>query len=267
MKKTFVRLLLLAVCVAVSTVSVMAYPGNKPTGKTATQTVSVGNYDKLSVSIVDVDVSIGPATGQVSVTAPEYIMQDVIVRTTHAGTLEIKIKNTRSNSTLDGKVKIAITVPYLKEIEASIGAEVKVDAPMTVSGKCSYEASTGALLDVKEISTSGKCDLESSTGAELKVRTIKASELYCEAETGASIRVRTVDVRNLECTAETGASITLDAGIAEKVEFEAETAGVIKASGVKAAIGEAEATLGGDICCKITKATVKASLGGSVKNN
>lgn len=266
MNKTIIPFMLLAVCVAVSAMSVMAWPGAKSMGKTVTRTVSVGNFDELSASVADVDVTIGSSTGRVLVTAPEYIMQDVLVRT-RSGKLEIEIKDTRSNRGLDGKVKVAVTVPYLKEIEASVGSEVKVNAPMAVSGKCSYEVSTGASLTLQGLSTPGKCDLESNTGAELTAKSIKASELDCEATTGASLRIGAVDVSKLECTAETGGSMSLDSGRAVKAEYEAETAGTINASGVRADTGKAEAATGGDIRCKISKATVAGTLGGSVKNN
>ncbi len=270
MKKFFLPLGLLAICIAASVVSIAAYAGNKkvePSTNLTTRQFNVGSFNELSSSIVDVHVTVGPATGIAVLEAPDNLINRIKV-TTSNGELKVRFDDDlqfRSRDRL--KCTLRVTVPYLSEIDAETASSVTVSGPMTVKGRASYDAETAASIRFDRLTVEGSCDFSAETAAKINADSIFVSDKASfSSETASSIKVAYIETATLGADAETASSVVFTAGKADMVRFDAETAGSVKAEGVAAKSGKATAETGGSVKCRVETLTSQSETGGSVKN-
>ncbi len=123
---------------------------------------TVGSFSGIDVSnAIDVEVKIGAVT-VVEVEADDNVIEH-IVTSVSGGVLKIRIENLHSIN--NAHLKVYITTPVLKSIDAGASADVKVMDVINGDGKLSFSASSSA-------------DIEAE---------VDAPEVYAEASSSGSI--------------------------------------------------------------------------------
>lgn len=272
MKKYILPLVALAICISASVVCIAAYTGSKvalkPSDKLISKTYSAHNISKIETEFVDVDITVGEANGDFTITAPDNIMPYIEVEI-DGGKLELSL----SKKAVDGKKdnrfninsKVLITLPTLKKVSTSLGAKVKVNGTL-VADYLDIEAETSGTFIADKIVSSDKIEIESETAASVKVDTLKAGVFKGECNTAAKINIGNVSANYINIESNTAASIKIKNGSSDIANYDANTAGSIDARGVIVNNGKADASTGGSIKCSINNPIISKDTGGSVKN-
>lgn len=180
-------------------------------GKIINEKRTVDNFDGISVAGgFEVEVKIGSPVS-VEVEADDNIMKYIKTRTS-GSTLKIETEDMHNFS--DVHMKIYITTPSLKMINASASAEVTVQNVITSTDKLSFRASSGA--DIKAAVDAPNVETDVSSGASIDLKG-KTKSYTAEASSGSDIRswdllseTATVNVSS-GATAKVHASISLNA--------------------------------------------------------
>lgn len=272
MKKYIIPLIALAICISASVVCIAAYSGSKcnikPSDILISKTFQAHNITKIETEFVDVDVTVGESTGEFTITAPDNIMQYIEVEI-DGDELELsvskKIVDGRKNNRFNINSKVLITLPTLKKVSASLGAEVNVSGTL-IANYLDIEAETNGAVIANEIVSSDKIEIESETAASVKIDTLKAGIFKGECNTAAGITIGNVTANYINIESNTAAAIKLKSGSSDIANYDANTAGSIDASDVIANRGNAKASTGGSIKCHINTPIISKDTGGSIKN-
>lgn len=245
MKKLSVKHAIISLALITSLWSCASYNSSDSEGDSK-NTIEIGDFTEIETAGVDVDLKVGPDAGKVLISGPEELTEHLVVKLS-GHTLEIKYDKSIGRQPKD-RAKVTVTTSQISDIEASIGAKVKVFGTLDSDKSVELEAMTGASILVDGISTTKECELTATTGATIKIETLNAETLEITATTGALADVATGSARLAELTASTGATISC--------------------AGVTAATGSANANTAASISCNIKNLRDQnAGTGGSIKNN
>lgn len=221
-----------------------------------TKQLKVNSFDAIEAECVDVFVTVGPATGSLSVTASPEVMEKFSARVNN-GTLKLTALKNGSNNSFNNFFKknkrpvVRITVPTLREIDAELSSKIIVDQPfavnnlevscetsssvklagITATGEVELKAETSSTVNVASLS-SATVEADSETSSTISIGSLKASAAELNAETASSIKIDTVNVDRLEADAETASSIKAVGGTVKYGRFSAETASTVNFEGV-----------------------------------
>lgn len=142
-------------------------------------------------------------------------------------------------------VVVTVTGYTLYGYEASSGASIRVGAPLKLDRKLSFEASSGANIQVDRV---------------------QAPKFKVEASSGGEVKLYNVLTDLMEADASSGASITLS-GRTQRAKFEASSGATLKAERLSAQHAEAEASSGGEVMCNAATLVVDDdTTNGTVRN-
>ena len=142
-------------------------------------------------------------------------------------------------------VVVTVTGYTLYGYEASSGASIRVGAPLKLDRKLSFEA---------------------SSGADIQVDRVQAPKFKVEASSGGEVKLYNVLTDLMEADASSGASITLS-GRTQRAKFEASSGATVKAERLSAQHAEAEASSGGEVMCNAATLVVDDdTTSGTVRN-
>lgn len=164
-------------------------------------------------------------------------------------TLKISPKRDRFGNRNGSQIKgviVTVSAPMVNEIDASAGASVRCDVPISISSrKMEFDVSSGASISFASIDCS-RIELDASSGAEINIKKLKANKAELDVSSGAGISVNNVSTASIDCDASSGGSIKV-AGISTKGSFSASSGGSIKASGLTVRNSKVDKSIGGSI--------------------
>ncbi|MEO7307979.1 MAG: head GIN domain-containing protein [Ferruginibacter sp.] len=176
-------------------------------GKLITQTRPAGNFDGINVSgDFEVEVKIGTGTSVV-IEADDNIMK-YIETTTAGSTLKIYTEGLHNYS--DVHMKVYITTPSLKKINASSSADVMVEQPLVSTDKLVFKASSGS--EIKTEVDAPEVSADASSGATISLHG-KTRSYYAESSSGADIKSWDLLSENTTVSVSSGASAKVHASI------------------------------------------------------
>ena len=239
-----------------------------------TKQLSVGSFDAVKAECVDLQVTVGAATGTLSVTATPEVLEHFSARVS-GNILKITCLRNGSDNFLkkffknNKKPVVKITVPALREIDAQLSATVVVDNVLTVSD-IEVSCETSSLVKLAGITATGAVELKSETSstisvddlsartleadcetsATIAIGTLKASVADLQTETASVLKINAIDVDKLEADAETASTIRALAGTVKYGEFSAETASQVNFESVSIAGGSSESNTAGKVKAK-----------------
>ncbi len=238
-----------------------------PSGTNTTRTVGVRAFDAIEASRVKVVYTPGPATGTVTVTAPDNLMQYVVIEVDD-GTLECGISNrVQLIGSNDTCVTVTVTASAANDFKAVANGMIEVNGDLTVN-ELEASASTNGSVVLGNVTAHDDADLEVTTNGVVKILNLVTGSADISATTNATVSVNEVRAEEIDADATTNGRINISGGTVSEVEYVAATGGNIDASAVTAGTGSATATTGGSIDCKIRRAvSISSNTGGSVNNN
>lgn len=230
---------------------------------TVTRRFKVGNFDKLEVSVFNVEVRIGQPTGEVEVTVSEKYADNVDIevsgRTLNIGFDGIAIKN-------NYVAKAVVTAPVLCGIEGEAAAAISLSGPIRTD-RVEIDLSSAASLTAPAIIASESVSIDMSSAASANITKIETPSLESETASASKLTIGTLSAENTEFDASSASSVTINGGKTVKAEFDASSSAKINASALLAATGSADASSGASIRCNIAKPKyIDRSSGASIKN-
>ncbi len=237
-----------------------------PSSNNVTRTVQVSGFNEIEASRVNVEYTPGAATGTVTITAPENVMDYVVVQ---------KDGNTLECSIMDGVeiisgasrcVTIAVTAPSVDEFEATLSAKIDIKGDIDVR-EFNAECSTSGMVVARNIRAGSRFDVDASTSGVITVRTVEAPEINAEASTSASVTIARAVTRSMELETTTSSTITVVEGTADYAEYNASTGASINAAGVAVRRGGVSVSTGGSVQSAITNLVMSDNTtGGNITN-
>lgn len=249
--------------------------------------ISIRTFNKIDVSLGNVNVTVGQPTGSLKISAPDNLMQYIEI-SSQGSTLKICRKdNVNIHFAHHSKpVTITVSTPLLTEIDASLSAHVNVtgqnsadeiDLDATTSASITFEnivsesldaeASTSGSIKIANAMINGNADIEVSTSGSVTIENANISgKTDIESSTSGNTKIAMLKTDRLKADASTSSSVKA-AGTARKVNLTGSTSGSISCGDLKAETGDASASTGGHVSCNIkSPGEISSSLGGSVKN-
>lgn len=261
MKKIIASLLAVTV---LSLCSAAARSGRiTPSSKIITKTVSVGNFNEIDASMVNVVYNVGRATGKVSVSAPDNVMPYVTV-VTDGDELECKI---RSGVQFKGKpnVTVTVTAPAVRSFSAELSSAIKVNGAVSVS-TLGVDAETSASIRFQnDVNVTGKAEIDAETSASVVFGNLKADRAEIDSETSASVKVESINTAFLSADAETSGSISVKGGKVTTGKYSADTSGSVRIEALTRN-ADCSADTAGSVKCDAESMTKSTDTGGSVRN-
>lgn len=221
--------------------------------KVVSKTIPIQQFDQLDVA-TGIDVTYTPgATRDMKVTAPACLMERLEVKQ-NGGELKLILKSRkhkdasfsdllRKLKSEDG-VKVQISSPSLKEIDASSGASVKAASLPNVY-ELEISASSGSEIEIGSLEA-GKFEADASSGAVIKVKAARVNDMDADASSGAEIKITGIKAVKIDADASSGAEIEL-VGEAQDVDFEASSGASLNARDLKAETASVGASSGGSL--------------------
>lgn len=159
-----------------------------PSNKLVTKTVSVSSFDELDAGWAHVIVNIGPATGNAKITAPDNLIDELILDNSGS---ELTIKYPRNiNIKGDFRTTVELTVPSLKEIDARLSSKVEVRGNLETAGDLDLTARTSATILLGKASAGEECELDATTSSKISVQELKAgAKTDIKTTTSASVKI------------------------------------------------------------------------------
>lgn len=184
------------------------------------------------------------ATSSVVMSAPRDIADYIDVDVKNSSLFCTVGKEYQINTGLD-RVEVKVSSPLVKSLGASTGASIKID-----------------LLDLKD----NKLNVYASTAGSVAINSLKCGGLDCDVSTAGNATIIGIKCFGMiDASASTGAETNFE-GTAAKIDFGASTGATINASELVAETGEASASTGADILCRVHNLNSSSSTGGSVHN-
>lgn len=171
---------------------------------------SVDEFSGITVGgSFEVEVKVG-ATQQVEVEADDNIIK--YVKTTVSGnTLRIRLEGGHSYNNVH--LKVYVTTPGLKKIDASASAEVKVLDVLKNDGKISFDANSSA--DIEAEVDAPAVDAEASSSGTIKLSG-KTKDYTARASSSGDIKSFELLTENADVDANSSGSIDLHASVTLK---------------------------------------------------
>lgn len=237
-----------------------------PSSNTASRTENIGSFSSIEASRVKVIYTVGEATGRAEISAPENLMQYVIVRV-NDGKLKVKLDNDVELRNFNSdRITITVSGPAVEEIDAKLSATVEVNGKLDVR-EFSAETSTSGSIVLGDVKTRRDCTFESSTSGSVSARNVQCGDkAEFDASTSGTVSVTNLTAQTIEAEASTSGTVSINGGSANSADYEAQTSGTISAAALTAARGKASASTSGTVDCRITNATIHNSTGGQVTN-
>jgi hypothetical protein len=236
MKKLFITLLLIIGAVSFSTAQKVINDANAMKRE-------VGSFHGIHVATgIELWLTEGN-TEEVAVSASKEEFRDRIVTKVENGILKIQYETKTGSINKrreDKNLKAYVSYKRLDKIEASTGAEIKVNGVLT-SSSLELRATTGAIFD-------GVVDIKSlivdqSTGSKIDM-TGKAETLKVEGSTGSKFTAEEMVTNSCSVSVSTGAKVSVTAE--KELQAKASTGGIIKYKG-NASIKEIKTNTGGAV--------------------
>jgi len=176
-------------------------------GNIISETRSVSDFDGISVAgDFEVEVKTGPAS--VVVEADDNIMK-YIETTVSANTLKIRTEDLHNYSNVH--MKVFVTVPALKKINAAASAEVQVKDVLANSSRLTFKASSGSGITARVDAPAVESDASSGATINLSGRT---KSYTTEASSGSSINSADLLSENTTVKASSGSTARVHASVA-----------------------------------------------------
>jgi hypothetical protein len=197
-------------------------------GNVISEKRNVGSFSGISVSnAIDVEVKIG-TTASVEVEADDNIIEHIVTNVS-GGVLKIGIENL--HSIRNTHIKVYITNPVLKSVNANSSAEVKVLDVIKDDGKLSFHASSSADIEAEVDAPEVEAEASSSGSVSLSGQTknYKAEVSSSGDIKSAGLLSENTDVSaNSSGSAEVHASITLNADASSSGSIDYHGAATVK---------------------------------------
>jgi hypothetical protein len=178
-------------------------PSIKGNGNVVEQTRSTGDFSKIDASRgMNIYISQGE-TFKVVVKADENLLE-AIETETEGDVLIVRATQNIRNAT---SKKVFITVPDLKEIEASSGCNIYSETKLVFK---ELEVSTSSGCNVKLEINSDKTDFSASSGSNLNIKGT-ANSFKAKASSGSNIKAEELTANKCEAKASSGANIWITA--------------------------------------------------------
>ena len=195
-------------------------------GNIVTETRQAANFTGINVSNgFEVEVKIGPAA-EVRIEADDNIMSHIKTEVS-GNTLTIRIEDNHGIN--DAHLKAYITLPVLSSINASGGANVKVQDVVKGNGKLNFNTSGGAEIEAEV--EAPEVEAEASGGSTVKLSG-KTKNYRAEASGGAGVNSSDLLSETTDATASSGAHTNVYASVSLKAE--ASSGGSVNYSGAGA---------------------------------
>jgi len=180
-------------------------------GNIITEKRTVGSFSGISVNnSIDVEVKIGPVAA-IEVEADDNIIEH-IVTSVSGGILKIRIENLHNIN--NSHLKVYITTPVLKSVDAGASADVKVLDVIKDDNKVSFHASSSAGIEAEVDAPEVEAEASSSGSVTLSGLT---KNYKAEVSSSGDIRSARLLSENTQVSANSSgsadvyASVTLDA--------------------------------------------------------
>lgn len=254
MKKLLSLSLLALICCAAA----FAAPG------TVSRTVSVGAFDRLDVSVFNVEVRVGTPTGKVEIEVSEKYADKVRVGVTGR---KLSIGFAPMTSFKGNSVaRAVVTVSSLREIEGSSAAKISVNGPIRTD-ELEIDLSSAASLTIPSVIASKELEIDLSSGSSANIVKATTDGFDADIQSAANLTIGTLNARSADFDSSSASRITVSAGTADTVDFDASSASEIKAEGLKAKRGSADASSAARISCSIANpGSIHKSSGATVTN-
>lgn len=209
-----------------------------------TRNITVSNISEIECARGVTVVYTQGASSSVSVSAPKDIADYIWVEAKGSSLYCTVDKEYQITKGLN-RVVVNVVSPKIKSFDASTSATIKIGDLDLGDNELKIDATTAATVVIASVKCGGiDCDVSTAGRASL-------SGINCSG---------TVDV-----AASTGARAQCE-GVTDKVDFRASTGATIKALNLVAEKGEASASTGADISCRVQYLNQSSSTGGSVSN-
>lgn len=197
-------------------------------GNIITEKRTVGSFSGIDVSnAIDVEVKIGPVT-VVEVEADDNVIKH-IVTSISGGILKIRIENLHSIN--NAHLKVYITTPVLKSIDAGASADVKVMDVINGDGKLSFSASSSADIEAEVDAPEVNAEASSSGSITLSGRTKNYKAEVSSSGDIKSARLLSENTNvsaNSSGSAEVYASVSLNAEASSSGSIDYHGAAIVK---------------------------------------
>jgi hypothetical protein len=204
-------------------------------GNIVTETRKVDSFDAISVGgSFDVEVKMGDAVS-VTVEADDNIMKYIETRVSGSA---LKIQTEGLHSYSDVHMKVYLTVPSLRGINASGSAEVIADNILTSSSKLTFKASSSSTIKAEVDAPEIETDANSSATITLSGKT---KNHKTEASSSADIKTFGLLSENTKANVSSSASIEVHASV--RLDAHASSSGSIDYKGA-AAVSKSESSSG-----------------------
>ncbi len=161
----------------------------------------VSDFSEISASnSFDVEVNIGPVT-LVTVEADDNIMPYIV---TEVSGDKLRIKTENLHSISNAHLKVFVTTPELKKINASSAASVKVLDLIKDDGRLHFDASSSGSIEAVVNADAVKAETSSAGTITLSGR---AKEYRASASSGSSIKSSELLAVNADVSVSSGANI------------------------------------------------------------
>lgn len=234
----------------------------KPNNDFVARQLTLGDFDEIETAGINVVYSVG-TPGTATLKAPSNIIEYIVAKNDN-GTLKLYFDDVKFNKT--PSATLTVSSRGIKEVTATIGANVKVTTPLSIDDEVELRATTGAAIDMKYLSCE-KAEIGITTSAKVNIENLVCEgKLDFGATTGSSITVDKAMATRLKAGATTGASIAVAAGFVGKVDLDATTSGSVKVAATITG-GEASATTAATIRTHVDMLNeMTSTTGGKVKN-
>ncbi|MGC4101905.1 head GIN domain-containing protein [Ferruginibacter sp.] len=192
-------------------------------GNIITEKRTAGSFSGLTASN-DINVEVkGGAETLVEVQADDNIMQYVETHVS-GGTLHVGLKENVNLS--NASIKVTVTVPGLKRLEANSSASIKLTDVLKNDGMIKMDASSSGDIEGEVDAPSVSVDVNSGSRVKLSGKT---RDLKVDASSGSSADVHDLLCESADVDASSGASASVQASVSLKAD--ASSGGTIRYTG------------------------------------
>ena len=230
-----------------------------------TRSVNLTNFSAIDASH-GIQVTYTPGKlSPASVTAPDYVY-DYLKISVSKGTLKLGIDNKffEHHNAFAGKVTISVSAPEVNDFEASSGSSINVAGALRVSGKCSFDISSGASVNCAHQLTAQKIDIEVSSGASMKAAKFDCHELEVDLSSGASATLAGIAADEVDAEASSGSSMKLE-GKTKLFKADTSSGASIHAGNLSAVKGNLEASSGSSIEHNTSDAVIQTDKSSTIR--
>jgi hypothetical protein len=176
-------------------------------GNVISQKRSLANFTGIDVGgSFDVEVTIGAVT-EVRVEADDNLMKYIV--TDVSGDV-LNIHTERLHNISNAHLKVYITLPVLKSVNAAASADVKVLGVITYNGKLIFEASSSADIEASVDAPEVEAEANSSGSVTLSGKT---KNYKAEASSSGDIKSAALLTENAVVTANSSGTVAVHASI------------------------------------------------------